>query len=87
MEHFQINLFSTPYFIAYSRLSLSTARVRRSCDAEKSKLVSVSGDSGTKKCSEAVVMLMVGSGGVCVWRESGVRRSVLLVRLDGIWLR
>jgi hypothetical protein len=30
----------------------------------------------------------VGSGRVCVWRESGVRRSVfMLVRLAGIWLQ
>jgi hypothetical protein len=28
---------------------------------------------------EAVVGFVVGSGGVCVWRESGVRRLVLCV--------
>jgi hypothetical protein len=27
--------------------------------------------------NEAVVAPIVGSGGVCVWRESGVKRSVL----------
>jgi hypothetical protein len=30
-----------------------------------------------RNANEAMVALMVGSGGVCVWRESGVRRSVL----------
>jgi hypothetical protein len=36
---------------------------------------------------EARVALMVGSVGVCVWRESGVGRSgFVLVRLAGIWL-
>jgi hypothetical protein len=27
--------------------------------------------------NEAMVVPMIGSGGVCVWRESGARRSVL----------
>jgi hypothetical protein len=40
---------------------------------KKFELNSDGDDSGSKKCNEA----MVGSGGVCVWRESGVRRSVL----------
>jgi hypothetical protein len=30
-----------------------------------------------RNAKEAMVAPMVGSGGVCVWRESGVRRSVL----------
>jgi hypothetical protein len=33
------------------------------------KLSSAGGDSVSKKCKHAVV----GSSGVCVWRESGVR--------------
>jgi hypothetical protein len=36
------------------------------------------GDSDSKKNSKgAMVVSMVGSGGVCVRQESGVRRSVL----------
>jgi hypothetical protein len=30
-----------------------------------------------RNTNEAMVTLVVGSGGVCVWRDSGVRRSVL----------
>jgi hypothetical protein len=30
-----------------------------------------------RKANEAMIAPMVGSGGVCVWRESGVRQSVL----------
>jgi hypothetical protein len=30
-----------------------------------------------RNANEAMVAAMVGSGGVCVWQESGVRRSVL----------
>jgi hypothetical protein len=30
-----------------------------------------------RNANEAMVTPVVGSGGVCVWRESGVRRSVL----------
>jgi hypothetical protein len=30
-----------------------------------------------RNVNEAMAAPMVGSGGVCVWRESGVRRSVL----------
>jgi hypothetical protein len=30
-----------------------------------------------RNTNEAMVAPMVGSGGICVWRESGVRRSVL----------
>jgi hypothetical protein len=41
------------------------------------KLSSDGGDSGSKNANEAIVAPMVGSGGVCVWRESGVRGSVL----------
>jgi hypothetical protein len=44
---------------------------------KKLKLSSEDGDSGRKKSKEAMVAPMVGSGGVCVWRESGVRRSGL----------
>jgi hypothetical protein len=30
-----------------------------------------------KNAKEVMVVPLVGSGGVCVWRESGVRRSIL----------
>jgi hypothetical protein len=46
--------------------------VRRSCDGEK--LSSDGNDSGSKKCQRSYGG---ASGGVRVWRESGVRRSVL----------
>jgi hypothetical protein len=35
------------------------------------------GDSGNKKFSQALVAPTMGFGGVCAWREYGVRRSVL----------
>jgi hypothetical protein len=38
-----------------------------------------------RNANKAMVALMAGSGGVFVWRESGVRWSVVLVRLAGIW--
>jgi hypothetical protein len=38
-----------------------------------------------RNANEAMVAPVVGSGGVCVWRESGVRRSV--VRLAGTRLQ
>jgi hypothetical protein len=40
--------------------------------------------------NEAMLTPMVGSGGVCVWRESGVGSqavSFVLVSLAGIWLQ
>jgi hypothetical protein len=30
-----------------------------------------------RNANEAVVVPMVGSGGVCIWQKSGVRQSVL----------
>jgi hypothetical protein len=42
------------------------------------ELGSDGGDSGNKKCIDA----MVRSGEVCVWREHGVRRLVLCW---GVW--
>jgi hypothetical protein len=50
--------------------------MRRSWDDEGS-VVSDGGDSGSKDFEQTMVMPMVESGGVCVLRESGVRRSVL----------
>jgi hypothetical protein len=41
------------------------------------KLSSDGGDFGSKKCKPGYVTPMVEYGEVCVWRESGVRRSIL----------
>jgi hypothetical protein len=40
------------------------------------KLSSEGGDSGSKKYKRGCGGVYGGSGGVCVWQESGVRRSV-----------
>jgi hypothetical protein len=44
-------------------------------------------DCGLLRC-DAVVVPMVGPGGVCIWREPGVwNHGFVLVRLAGIWLQ
>jgi hypothetical protein len=64
------NLLSTPNTTAFnSKWTLPlTVRVHRSCDAEKIKLSSDGGKSGSKKCIRGYGGAMVGYGGVCVWR-------------------
>jgi hypothetical protein len=44
---------------------------------KKSKLSSDVGDSGARNANEAMAAPMVGSVGVCIWWEYGVRKSVL----------
>jgi hypothetical protein len=66
-----------PSTCATSRLTVRAMR-------EKLKVSSDGDDSCSEKC-ESVMALMVGSSGVCMWREYGVRLSfLLLVLLAGI---
>jgi hypothetical protein len=71
---FSENLF-TPNIIANVRHAcLDECAVR----AKRQKLkVLTTATLAARNANEALVARMVGSGGVCVWRESGVRRSVL----------
>jgi hypothetical protein len=39
---------------------------------KKSKLSTDGGDYGNKKCKRGCGGALMGSGGVCVWREPGV---------------
>jgi hypothetical protein len=54
---------------------LSTADKRKSVEKQKLKLSSVA-TLVTKTADEAIMVPTVGSGGVRIWRESGVRLSV-----------
>jgi hypothetical protein len=55
---------------------------------KKLKSSSEGGDSGRKNANEVTVAPMVGSTGVWVWRESGVKAvGFVLVRFAEIWLQ